>query len=169
MRVRRRWFETLIALYPCRNLPPLASTAGARENLDPSRGNLSGRRSAAGGDVDSLGRLIPSVADDDHLLDEGGENYRSLTDKKWGDFLEGGFDGLESSSGGLLGLSGGGSRGGRSSIAKKLEFDLTEGAKKVHLPCPRVLLHLLLLLSRLITSVVLTAEPCLQARDALME
>lgn len=72
-------------------LPPLVSTAGAWEDL------------GSGG-----------LRDEDE--DEG--RWKSMVDKKWGDFMEAGFDG-------------GPNVDRKGSISRKLEFDLTEGAKAV--------------------------------------
>ena len=71
-------------------LPPLVSTAGAWEDLG-----------GGGRDEDE---------------DEG--KWKTMVDKKWGDFMEAGFDG-------------GPNVDRKGSISRKLEFDLTEGAKAV--------------------------------------
>jgi hypothetical protein len=76
------------------SLPPLVSTAGGGEDLGgkPMR-SLSMRR--------------------DEEEEQG--QFKSMTDKRWGDFMEGGFD----------------SFGDGGSISKKLDFDLTESARAV--------------------------------------
>lgn len=62
----------------------------------------------------------------DDPAEEG--HFRSLTDQRWNAFMEGGFDAFGD---------------GKGSISKKLEFDLTEGAKAVraslsHTTIPRI-------------------------------
>lgn len=76
-------------------LPPLVTTAGGWEDVGSSS-------SHGHGDEE----------------DDGSGQWKTMVDKKWGDFMEAGFDG-----GPNVDRTG--------SISKKLEFDLSEGAKAV--------------------------------------
>lgn len=75
-------------------MPPLVTTAGAWEDLG---GSSSGHQDEE---------------------EDGSGQWKTMVDKKWGDFMEAGFDG-----GPNVDRTG--------SISKKLEFDLSEGAKAV--------------------------------------
>lgn len=85
--------------------------------------------------------LIPGVSAEATFESEGEDeadaSFRSISEKQWGDFLTGGFDGVASPSttslGSVDGKGSGGSRNRRGRISKQLEFDLTESARKVGL------------------------------------
>jgi hypothetical protein len=131
--VLRTWVERVIV--PSHVGSAIHPTSGPRFAADFKRrlhipAHLPARYAIASG-PGALSEATLESSDDD----EANTSFRSMSEKQWGDFLCGGFDGAASPSsaslGSVEGKGGSGGRARRAPISKQLEFDLTEGARKV--------------------------------------
>lgn len=129
--ILRNWVERVVI--PSRSGSAVSPASGPRYTADyKKRLHVPAHLPALLSTTGAVGGRGQDSGDEDDDM----EGWKSLSEKKWGDFMSSGFGSLSSPSSTSIGSVEGKGRERRATISKKLEFDLTEGARKVR---PRLL------------------------------